>query len=183
MSMILPKGSIMVWTRGSVTDGVPRDYLTNAIDTWDKFLPANLAGEGGFEQRDDETIDILIPSEHNRAAVSIDVERIKTSNRMANGRLREYIVGDKRTWSTSWELLPAPSDATVDGRAGATDIERFYNTINGSFILSIVSGPAGAAKDITLVKHYEVVFSDFSSTLDKRGKYDMCGVSVTMEQV
>jgi hypothetical protein len=55
-------------------------------------------------------------SEHNRAPLSVSVERIEDKTRMINARLRAWYVADKRTWSTSWSMLPHDTAKTVDGR-------------------------------------------------------------------
>jgi hypothetical protein len=115
-------------------------------------------------------------TDHNRQQLSIDVERIEKKQRMANGTLRKYIVADKRTFSTSWNMLPKLSSQTVDGFWGADDIEQFYNTVTGSFSLEISDGDAETYT-------YNVMFSDFSKNVVKRGSVDFWEISVTMEQV
>ncbi|QIQ62925.1 minor tail protein [Streptomyces phage Moab] len=115
-------------------------------------------------------------TDHNRQALSIDVERIEKKQRMANGTLRKYIVADKRSFSTSWQMLPKLTNKTVDGFWGADAIEEFYNTIGGSFSLEISDGDGE-------VNTYNVMFSDFSKTITKRGSVDFWEISVSMEEV
>lgn len=115
-------------------------------------------------------------TDHNRQQLSIDVERIEKKQRMANGTLRKYIVADKRTFATSWNMLPKLTSQTVDGFWGADDIETFYNTVTGSFSLEISDGD-------TEVNTYNVMFSDFSRNVVKRGSVDYWEISVTMEEV
>lgn len=117
-------------------------------------------------------------TDHNRAAVSVDVERIETAKRMANGLMRKYYVADKRTFSTSWEMIPNAAGFTVDGHGGADDIENFYNTTEGAFTLELTLGNSPYT-----VKTYTVMFTDFSKKLNKRGKFDFYDVDVTMEEV
>src|SRR5574339_595042 len=81
-------------------------------------------------------------TDHNRQAMSIEVERIEKKQRMANGTLRKYIVADKRTFATSWTMLPKLSSQTVDGFWGADAIEQFYNTVTGTFSLELSDGDA-----------------------------------------
>jgi hypothetical protein len=57
--------------------------------------------------------------------------RIKQSNRMANGTLREYIIADKKIFSASWSMLPSYRNETVDGAWGAEDIKTFYESLAG----------------------------------------------------
>lgn len=115
-------------------------------------------------------------TDHNRAQLSIDVERLEKKQRMANGTLRKYIVADKRNFSTSWSMLPKLSTQTVDGFWGAEAIEQFYNTITGSFSLELTDGDGE-------VYTYTVMFSDFSKSVAKRGSVDFWEVSVSLEEV
>lgn len=96
---------------------------------------------------------------------------------MANGTLRQYYVSDKRTWSLSWDMLPAPSEETVDGKAGGSDIENFYLGTPGEFTLRVTHA------DSDLDEEVQVVFSSFDKTHVRRGSYDFWDVSVSMEQV
>lgn len=127
-------------------------------------------------------------SDHNRSPVAIDVERIETSNRMANGTLRKYVIADKRTFDVSWDDLPHAAEYTVDGFWGKNEIEAFYN---GDLI-----DPQGTARwpgpnpfTLTLnegdgtVKTYTVMFSSFSAEISRRGLYDFWNVSVSLEEV
>lgn len=118
----------------------------------------------------------LMITDHNRTDLSMDIERIETARRMANGTMRKYWVADKRTFSTSWSMLPNVSTFTVDGHAGADDMENFYNSTVGAFDLRLSYGNSPE-------KLYRVMFTDFSKTLTKRGKFDMYDVDVTMEEV
>ena len=115
-------------------------------------------------------------TDHNRAQLTIDVERIEKKQRMANGTLRKYIIADKRTFSTSWSMLPKLTSQTVDGFWGADDIESFYNTVTGSFSLELSDAD-------TETNTYTVMFSDFSKSVMKRGSVDFWEVNVTLEEV
>lgn len=115
-------------------------------------------------------------TDHNRAELGIDVERIEKKQRMANGTLRKYIIADKRNFSTSWTMLPKLTAQTVDGFWGADAIEQFYNTTTGSFSLELSDGD-------TETYTYNVMFSDFSKNIVKRGSVDYWEINVTMEQV
>jgi hypothetical protein len=115
-------------------------------------------------------------TEHNRKALNIDPERIERSQRMANGRLRKYVVADKKKFSTSWDMLPKDMAFAVDGKWAGDEIVNFYNITKGSFTLTITNGD-----DST--ETYTVMFSDFSKEIVKRGAYDFWNISVTMEEV
>lgn len=115
-------------------------------------------------------------TDHNRQQLSIDVERIEKKQRMANGTMRKYIVADKRTFSTSWNMLPKLTSQTVDGFWGADAIEVFYNTVPGPFSLELSDGDGETYT-------YTVMMSDFSKTISKRGSVDFWEINVTMEEV
>lgn len=115
-------------------------------------------------------------SDHNRSQLSVSVERIEGAKRMANGTLRKYVIADKRKFSVSWEELPHIADWTVDGYWAGREIESFYNNNAGAFILRIVNGDG-------VVQTYNVVISDFSMDLIKRGAFDFWNVDITMEEV
>lgn len=115
-------------------------------------------------------------TDHNRSEVSVDVERIETSKRMANGTLRKYVVADKRTFGVSWSDLPHSADYTVDGFWGGEEIENFYNTVPGAFDLRLTYGTGE-------VETFRVMLTDFSKDITKRGRFDFWDVNVTMEEV
>lgn len=116
-------------------------------------------------------------SDHNRSELSVDVERIETSKRMANGTMRKYVVIDKRSFSVSWNDLPSESAWTVDGFAGAHAIEQFYYDNQGVFTLYLSYNNQSDSV-------VPVMFTDFSKTLNKRAKnFAFYNVSLTMEEV
>lgn len=117
------------------------------------------------------------PTEHNRSELSVSDERIKSSDRMNNGRLRQYYVADKRTWSLSWSMIPAPSEETVDGKAGGSAIENFYRSTPGEFTMRIQHADTDLDETVT------VVFSNFSKVHARRGAFDFWDVSVSLEEV
>ena len=183
--MLLPKGSIMIWRTGvlrsvnSVTGAVSLGD-GRVLDTWADISTSN---EG--------TSRFVVPSEHSRASLDVSIERLGNSSRMWNGRMRKFIVGDKRTFSTSWTLLPYDSDATVDKKAGINDMEEFYDNNQGYFILTIVPGDAfkdsagvtQAQPDVKKIKHYQVMFSEFAPNISKRVANDKGDLSVSIEEV
>lgn len=120
--------------------------------------------------------EVLVPTEHNRSELSVDVERIESSDRMANGRLRKYHVTDKRSWSVSWDMLPAPTAETVDGKAGGLEMEQFYYSTPGEFLMHVKHA------DSTLDETVRVVFTNFSKTHVRRGKIDFWDLSVSVEE-
>lgn len=119
---------------------------------------------------------ICHPSDHSRGELSVSTERIGHSERMANGRLRKYHIADKRTWSTSWDMLPAPSNMTADEKAGGKEIEKFYMNAKGDFVMNITN------VDTSLNETVTVVFTNFSKSIVKRGAYDMWNLSISLEE-
>jgi len=115
-------------------------------------------------------------TEHNRSELSVDVERIETAKRMANGTMRKYVVADKRTFGVSWNDIPHTAEYTVDGFWGGKEIEKFYNENAGSFPLRITYGDGTS-------EVFNVMISDFSKSITKRGLYDFWDVDVEMTEV
>lgn len=115
-------------------------------------------------------------SDHNRGELSVEVERIQEPTRMANGTLRKYIIADKRTFSVSWDGLPHDAGFTVDGFWGKNEIEEWYNTVPGQFVLTLHYGD-GTSETVN------VMMSEYSADLGKRGAYDFWNVSVRLEEV
>lgn len=115
-------------------------------------------------------------TEHNRKALSIDFDPIQSDKRMANGRLRRYTVARKRKFSTSWDMIPKGITFSVDGQWSGDAMVAFYQSNPGSFELKITN------IDET-VETYQVMFTDFSYSVEKRGAYDFWNISVSMDEV
>lgn len=95
---------------------------------------------------------------------------------MANGTMRKFIIADKRTFSTSWTVLPQNASLTVDGFWGKTEIENWWNTHSGQFELKLFYGDA--TTDV-----FYVMMSKFSAELSKRGAFDFWRVNIGMDEV
>jgi hypothetical protein len=115
-------------------------------------------------------------TDHNRSPLAISPQRIEKKQRMATGRMRKYIIADKREFSCSWEMLPKLTAQTVDGFWGGEAMENFWSTTPGSFTLEITDGDGE-------VYSYDVMFSEFSKEIVKRGSVDFWQISVSMEEV
>lgn len=88
-------------------------------------------------------------SEHNRSAVSIDINRIEKTQRMANGSLRKLWIADKSEISASWNTLPTNNTMTIDAGMGAADIKEFYlNKGKGTFKVKISYNGVSARDEI-----------------------------------
>lgn len=120
-------------------------------------------------------------TDHNRQPVQVSFEPIERKSRMAGGTLRKYVVVTKRTWTTSWEMLPDKNGVigfiqTVDGGMAGQDIESFYEDTKGKFSMKLYFG------DGTFTTH-NVMFSDFSKEITKRSGVDFWSISVSLEEV
>lgn len=115
-------------------------------------------------------------SDHNRSKLGVSVDRIENPKRMANGTRRTYIVADKRNFSVSWSDLPHAASYTVDGFWGGQEIENWYATQTGSFVLKLTDG-AGA------VQQFNVMMTSFEKSVTKRGFYDFWDVDIELTEV
>lgn len=80
-------------------------------------------------------------TDHNRGPVQESYEQIEKSNRTANGTLRKYVVASKKSWSSSWSMIPGFSSQTVDGYMGAHEMQSFYlSNFDTVLTLSFYSG-------------------------------------------
>jgi hypothetical protein len=130
-------------------------------------------------------------TEHNRSPLSINTERIESSQRMANGTLRKYFVADKLNLNASWEMIPSFRNETVDGGWGAEDLKEFYESAAGRgafriklnptvFSTELIEQSDGAlADDYT----YTVMFTSCDFTVLKRGLQPFWSVNISLEQV
>lgn len=130
-------------------------------------------------------------TEHNRQPLSINIERIEQSARMANGTTRKYFIADKISVSASWEMLPSFRNETVDGGWGAEDIKNFYESTAGRgafriklnptvFSPDLITDSAGSLSDDYT---YTVMFTSCDFTVIKRGLQPFWSVNITLEQV
>jgi hypothetical protein len=125
-------------------------------------------------------------SDHNRSELEVSSMRIEDSQRMANGSLRKFWVADKKTFSTSWMMLPSYRSQTADGKWGAEDLREFYKSDLGRDVFKIrVNFSKGGAKDYDTTKEeeYLVSFTNCNFTLVKRGVNAFWNVSLSMEEV
>jgi hypothetical protein len=118
-------------------------------------------------------------SDHNRAPVSMDPDRIEVSRRLANGTRRRYYVADKRTFQVNWSMLPSDSSQTVDGGIGAEELSSLYYDVDNVGLLHL-----NIARRNLTIEVVDVHITDFSLSLSKRftnGHY--YDVSMTFEEV
>jgi hypothetical protein len=139
-------------------------------------------------------------TDHGRDTLNESVERIGSDTRTSNGTLRRFHVANKRTWTVSWSNLPSSNAiaggmTTADGGWSGELMEDFYNATPGKFRLVLrrgsangVTQPAGASAAGTVFEDAnfygaDVMITEFSKEVVKRGKVDLWNLSVTLEEV
>jgi hypothetical protein len=153
--------------------------------------PAAVASRNGLSQSSATQLKFRRLTEHNRQPLSINTERIESSQRMANGTLRKYFIADKLILDVSWEMIPSFRNETVDGGWGAEDIKNFYESSAGRgafrvkinptvFSTSLVEESDGALSDDYT---YTMVFTSCDFTVLKRGLQTFWSVNISLEQV
>ena len=55
----------------------------------------------------EEGTNFIVISDHNRAPISMDQQRLESRTRMVSGNMRSYYTDDKTMLSTSWSMLPS----------------------------------------------------------------------------
>jgi hypothetical protein len=79
-------------------------------------------------------------TDHNRQPIQISTEVIESAQRMANGRMRKYVVAQKDKISASWKYVPSKESEAVDGFRSVAWLESFYHSNSGLPIyLKVVS--------------------------------------------
>lgn len=138
-------------------------------------------------------------TDHGRDPLSMSTQRIGSDQRMANGTLRRHTIAKKRTWSVSWNNLPSTNTvvggfSTADGGMSGEQIETFYKTTDGKFRMVLRRGSAlgkAVPNPLDTALPYEdqdfyicnVMITDFSKEVLKRGNVDIWNMSVTLEEV
>lgn len=124
-------------------------------------------------------------SEHNRSQFDIGSERIEMQKRMGNGTMRKYFVADKKTFTLSWDMLPAYRTLTVDGGWGAEDLRTFYASAQGqgSFNIRVNLAKNGTNQEASNYEQYTVMFSSCNFTVQKRGIQPFYNVSISLVEV
>lgn len=144
--------------------------------------------------------DFIILSDANRKEIDVKLERIENKKRMVNGRMRGYHIADKRTYSTSWNMLPSrpfavapefntsgiatvPStDYVADHGAGGQTIKDWYDTHPGEFWLLLSYDAVTYGSSAGYVEAVRVSCADFQYSIVKRGVVDFWDVSLALEE-
>ena len=167
------------------------DYKGATVVAPGNTYPAAVASRNGLSNTSSTQLRFRRLTEHNRQPLSINTERIESSQRMANGTLRKYFIADKLILDVSWEMIPSFRNETVDGGWGAEDIKNFYESSAGRgafrvkinptvFSTSLVEESDGALSDDYT---YTMVFTSCDFTVLKRGLQTFWSVNISLEQV
>jgi hypothetical protein len=130
-------------------------------------------------------------TDHNRKEIQVNPILIEKSQRMANGKMRKYVIAKKTTISTNWEMIPSKSSFTVDGNYSSAWLDSFYMANAGIPIkLKVVSSgntdpainnyPVDSTFKSALTRYdtYWVYITKYSSTVQHR---NVTGDYVNME--
>ena len=121
-------------------------------------------------------------TDHNRQPIDISTELIESQARMANGKMRKYVVSQKNNISVSWDYVPSKTSETADLNFAGAWLESFYKANAGVPIyLKVVASeiePDAATGSVPLdanfktaqtgSKVYTVFMTGFSKTIVNR---------------
>lgn len=144
-------------------------------------------------------------TDHNREPIQMSVELIESQSRMANGKMRKYVIAKKDKISVSWKYVPSKTSESADGFLGAAWLESFYHSnADLPIYLKIVSSelspdpslgslPSGTfytaqtaanATSANGAKTYYVYMTDFSKTIINRTKIsDYVDMSIEFTEI
>ena len=128
-------------------------------------------------------------TDHNRDPIDISTEIIETQARMANGKMRKYIVAQKKTISVSWNYVPSKTSETADKNYSAAWLESFYKSNVGSPIyLKVVSSELDSSGNFVTAQNgsevYTVFMEKFSKSIINRTKVsDYVSMSIDFTEI
>lgn len=176
------------------TGFAPNTFVTGVNGTTVTFTPAAASQITGTLTFSTNWFKL---TDHNRQDIEISHTLIEKESRMANGRMRKFVIAKKDTISTSWEFVPAKSADIVDGNYSASWLTAFYNANSGIPIYlklvasrhndpSIGTYPTDStyATAQNTSKIYNVFMTNFSRTISKRTRVtDYVDVSIEFTEV
>jgi hypothetical protein len=126
-------------------------------------------------------------TEHNRAPVSIDTNRIESTQRMSNGSLRKIFIADKKSIGASWSMLPTNDTMTVDGGLGASSLRSFYHGKGtGTFKVKISYNGVSARDEILTMSFTACSFTVIKRNVKEKTAdvaQEFWDVSIILEEV
>jgi hypothetical protein len=128
-------------------------------------------------------------TDHNRDPINISTELIETQARMANGRMKKYVIAQKNTITASWTYVPSKTSETVDLNHGAAWLESFYRSNVGSPIyLKVVASELNSSGNFVTAQTgsevYTVFMNNFSKTIINRTRLsDYVDMSIDFTEI
>jgi hypothetical protein len=149
-------------------------------------------------------------TDHNRQPIQYTPQRIEQVQRMANGTMRKFVIANKATYETTWQMVPSGTQnitsqsgisvasytPTVDGKYGAGFMKAFYEkyvfqpiSLKLTFATDNLSGtnhiPSKLVTPSTGNHQLLTVFiTDFKYTINKRlGLIDYVDVTMQFTEV
>ena len=130
-------------------------------------------------------------TDHNRAPLSVNTDRIETRTRMANGTLRVNFIANKLKISSSWDRVPTLDSKTADGNKGAAYLKNLYDTQGATpvtVVLTIKNGSDGLTTSVTKSMvfasfTYEIISRNTSYGSTTHGGFDLVNMSIDLEEV
>jgi hypothetical protein len=128
-------------------------------------------------------------TDHNRDPISLSQELIETQARMANGKMKKYVVAQKNIISVSWSYVPSKTSETVDLNHSAAWLESFYRSNVGSPIhLKVVASELDSSGNFVTAKTgsevYTVFMNNFSKSIINRTKVsDYVSMSIDFTEI
>ncbi len=128
-------------------------------------------------------------SDHSRKELKITADTIEKGGRLIDGTLRTQHIASKNTYSTSWDLLPADSNATVDGYAGGNDLLTIWQNNVGPITMELYnrdSARKGSTPDSTVTVKMKPPAVDIArrNVMSPNGRLtDYWNVSLEFEEV
>jgi hypothetical protein len=137
-------------------------------------------------------------TDHNREPINISTELIESQSRMANGKMRKYVVAQKNKISASWKYIPSKTNETADLNYSAAWLELFYSSnVSLPIYLKIVSSKINQEESVnslpsdfnfktatTASTVYSVFMTDFSKTIINRTKLsDYVDMSIEFTEI
>jgi hypothetical protein len=128
-------------------------------------------------------------TDHNRNPISLSQELIETQARMANGKMKKYVVAQKNIISVSWSYVPSKTSETVDLNHSAAWLESFYRSNVGSPIhLKVVASELDSSGNFVTAKTgsevYTVFMNNFSKSIINRTKVsDYVSMSIDFTEI
>lgn len=110
-------------------------------------------------------------TDHNRKELQVNAEVIESAKRMANGKMRKYVVAQKTKLSTNWSYVPSKSSLTVDGNKSSAWLDSFYDANVGLPIyLKLVSGGIDNAPSASTIKAQGTAIAKETKICTNQGK-------------